>query len=53
MRRSRSARVRALLTQIENSQVFSEERPSKRSMPVNTAHHVSCTTSSATASLRT
>ena len=42
--------VRARLTQMRKSHVFSVERPSKRSRPRSTAIHVSWTTSSALAS---
>jgi hypothetical protein len=52
-RRSRDARVLATLVGIRKIQVFSEERPSKRSNPRSTPSHVSCTTSSATARLPT
>ena len=53
MRPSRSARVLALLVRMRKIQVFSDERSSKRSIPVSTASHASCTTSSATARLET
>jgi hypothetical protein len=52
-RRSRDARVLATLVGIRKIQVFSEERPSKRSNPRSTLSHVFCTTSSATARLPT
>ena len=47
-RASRTARSRAMLATIRNTQVRSVERPSKRSMPLRTAIQASCTTSSAT-----
>ena len=53
LRRSRTPVLRARLTRIRNSQVLIDERASKRSMPRSTATHVSCTTSSAIASLGT
>src|ERR687887_2475525 len=53
VRRSRSPRVRARLTRMLNTQVRSDDRPSKRSMPVSTPSHASCTTSSAAAWLGT
>jgi hypothetical protein len=43
----------ARLATIRSSQVLNDERPWKRSMPRTTASHDSCTTSSATASVRT
>lgn len=49
VRRSRCPRAIARFMAIRNSHVFSDERPSKRSMPWSTPSHVSCTTSSATA----
>jgi hypothetical protein len=53
MRFSRFARVRALFTAMLNSQVLSDDRPSKRPMPAMTAAQVSYATSPATESLRT
>ena len=47
LRASRSPRVLARLVRMRNSQVFNVERSSKRSRPLTTASHVSCTTSSA------
>jgi hypothetical protein len=52
-RASRVARVFATLTAMRKIQVFSDERPSKRSMPRSTPTQASWTTSSATARLRT
>ena len=52
-RRSRTPAVRARLTTMRNSHVFSDDRPSNRSMPRTTPSQVSCTTSSATARLGT
>jgi hypothetical protein len=43
----------AWLTQMANSQVFSDERPSNPARPRSTASQVSWTTSSATARLGT
>ncbi len=53
LRPSFAARVCALFVRIRKSHVLNEERPSKPPMPVSTASHVSCTTSSATALLET
>ena len=53
VRRSRAPRVRAWLARIRKIQVRRLERPSKRSIPLMTAIHVSWTSSSATASLGT
>ena len=53
LRLSRVAVVRALFIRIRNSQVRRDDRPSNRSTPRTTANQVSCTTSSATASLPT
>ena len=53
LRASRAPAVRARLTRIASSQVRSDERPSKRSMPRSTPSQVSWTTSSATARLET
>ena len=53
LRASRSPRLIAMLTTMRMIQVFSDERPSKRSMPLRTPSHASCTTSSATARVRT
>ena len=52
-RASRTARVRARLTRMRKIHVFKDERSSKRSSPLSTASHVSWTTSSASASVRT
>src|SRR5260370_27772589 len=49
VRLSRSARVFAWFVRIVKSQVLTEERASKRPMPLTTASQVSWTTSSATA----
>ena len=49
LRPSRCARVFAVLTRIRNTQVLSDDRPSKRSSAPSTRSHVSWTTSSATA----
>ena len=51
LRASRFERVRAMLSRICTIQVLSEDRPSKRSIPVITPTQVSCTISSATAAL--
>ncbi len=48
-RDSLTPRVLAVLTRIRRIQVFSEDRPSKRSRPLMTPIHASWTTSSATA----
>ena len=53
VRPSRSARVFAVLVRIRKIQVLSDDRPSKRSMPLSTPTHVSWITSSATARLET
>ena len=53
VRLSLTARLRARLPSIRNTQVFSDDRPSKRSSPLMTASHVSWTTSSATDGERT
>ena len=53
VRASRSPRVRARLATIRRIQVFSEDRPSKRLRPCRTPSQASCTTSSATARVRT
>ena len=52
-RASRAPAVLARLARMWNSQVFTDERPSNRSIPRTTPSHVSCTTSSATARLGT
>ena len=52
-RGSRAPAVRARLMRMRKIQVFTEDRPSKRSMPRTTPSHVSWTTSSATARLGT
>ncbi len=52
-RGSRTARVRAMFAAIRKIQLFSDERPSKRSSAFRTPSHVSCTTSSAAARLET
>ena len=48
-RASRAPRVLAMLTTMRRIQVRSDERPSKRSMPLRTPSQASWTTSSATA----
>src|SRR5262249_56033871 len=53
VRPSRCPRVFAMLVRIRKIHVFSDERPSKRSIPFRTAIQVSCTTSSATERLAT
>ena len=53
LRRSRSPPRIATLVRMRKIQVFSDERPSKPSMPRITAIQVSCTISSATARLGT
>jgi hypothetical protein len=53
LRTSLRARVIAVLTRMRNTQVFSDDRPWKRSIPSITASQVSDTTSSAIARVGT
>ncbi len=48
VRLSRTPRVRAMFITIREIQVLNEDRSSNRSIPLKTASHASCTTSSAT-----
>jgi len=48
LRRSRTARERAMFASTRSSQVFTLDRCSNRSSPFSRASQVSCTTSSAT-----
>ena len=53
LRRSRDPPRIATFARMRKIHVFSDDRPSNRSIPRTTAIHVSCTTSSATARLGT